>query len=137
MSNGPYRIERYLPGKEIALARNPAWNPATDQFAPYLDGVHIRQGVGERESFELVDRGHADMLWDIPALTSRLPAMLSADDPRLEVFPAGLLSPYLVFNMLSPNAGRATGNLAVRRAVSTALDRTAVSRVWGARSSTT
>jgi peptide/nickel transport system substrate-binding protein len=131
-SNGPYRVEKHLPGKEILLGRNPAWDPATDDVrAAHVDGVSVRMGTCEAESFRLVDRGDADMLWDIQPMTAELPRLLATADPRLEIHPAGLLSPYLVVNMLSPNANRATGELRVRQAVSAALDRGAVSRVWG------
>src|SRR5262245_42780419 len=30
ISNGPYRIAKYVPNHEYRLERNPAWNPATD-----------------------------------------------------------------------------------------------------------
>ena len=131
-SNGPYRVENYLPGKEILLRRNPAWDPATDEVrAAHVDGISVHIGLSESESFRLVDRGTVDMLWDIQPMTVELPRLLAAADPRLEIHPAGLFSPYLVVNMLSPNEDRATGRLGVRRAVSAALDRGAVSRVWG------
>ncbi|TCO59634.1 ABC transporter substrate-binding protein [Actinocrispum wychmicini] len=129
-SNGPYRVENHLPGKEILLGRNPAWDPATDDVrAANIDGVSVRIGLSERDAFDLVDRGDADMLWDIQPITAELPRLLA--DPRLEIHPAGLLSPYLVVNMLSPNENRATGKLGVRQAVSAGLDRAAVSEVWG------
>lgn len=131
-SNGPYRVIKHLPGQEILLSRNPAWDPATDDVrAAYLDAVHVRQGLAEDEAFRLVSDGAADMLWDIQPLTSELPALLSAADRRLEIAPAGLLSPYLAVNMLSPNEDHAAANLCVRQAISAALDRAAVSRVWG------
>ncbi|MBM7774166.1 peptide/nickel transport system substrate-binding protein [Actinokineospora baliensis] len=129
-SNGPYRVETYVPGKEIQLRRNPAWDPATDPVrAAYLDGISVRMGVSEEESFRLVDSGEVDMLWDIQPMTVELPRLFG--DPRLEIHPAGLFSPYLAVNMLSPNENRATSKVGVRRAVSAALDREAVSRVWG------
>ncbi|GLZ42307.1 ABC transporter substrate-binding protein [Actinokineospora sp. NBRC 105648] len=131
-SNGPYRVENYLPGKEILLGRNPAWDPATDDVrAAHIDGVAVRMGVSEADAFRLVDSGEVDMLWDIQPMTAELPRLLAAADPRLEIHPAGLFSPYLVVNLRSPNEGGATSRLGVRRAVSVALDRSAVSRVWG------
>jgi peptide/nickel transport system substrate-binding protein len=131
-SNGPYRVVNYLPGKEILLGRNPAWDPATDDVrAAHVDGISVHMGVSELDSFRLVDRGEVDMLWDIQPVTAELPRLLATADPRLEIHPAGLFSPYLVVNMLSPNESRAAGRLGVRRAVSAALDRGAVSAVWG------
>ncbi|WP_035302911.1 ABC transporter substrate-binding protein [Actinokineospora inagensis] len=129
-SNGPYRVENYVSGKEILLGRNPAWDTHSDPVrAAYIDQVSVRVGVDEAESFRLVDTGEVDMLWDIQPMTAELPRLFG--DPRLEIHPAGLFSPYLAVNMLSPNAERATSKVAVRQAVSAALDRSAVSRVWG------
>jgi peptide/nickel transport system substrate-binding protein len=132
MAVGPYRITSYLPGRELVLDRNQAWQQDTDDVrAAYLDGVRVRQGVPEDEAHELVAAGAADMLWDIQPLTERLPDLLAAEDPRLEVCPAGLLSPYLAFNFLSPNGSHATSKLGVRQAVQFAIDKRSVSQVWG------
>ncbi|MEV1114912.1 ABC transporter substrate-binding protein [Actinosynnema sp. NPDC049800] len=132
ISNGPYRITAYRPGERIELRRNPAWDAATDDLrAAHLDGIEIRQGLDERESHDLVARGEADMLWDVQPLTEELPALLAADDPRLEVCPAGLLSPYVVVNFASTAEGGATGKQAVRTALQYAVDKASVSQVWG------
>ncbi|SES41700.1 ABC transporter substrate-binding protein [Actinokineospora terrae] len=129
-SSGPYLVREYVPGKQLVLGRNPAWDPATDPVrAAHLDEVSVRMGVAEAEAFRLVDTGEVDMLWDIQPVTAELPRLFG--DPRLEIHPAGLFSPYLAVNMLSPNENRATSKVQVRRAVSAALDRSAVSRVWG------
>ena len=132
ISNGPYQITRYVPGSEIVLERNPAWEPKTDDVRrAYVDRIHVRQGASEEEAYHSVASGTADMLWDIQPLTEKLPDLLQSNDPRLEVYPAGLFSPYLVFNFLSPNAGCATTKRKVRMAIQYAVDKTAVSRVWG------
>jgi peptide/nickel transport system substrate-binding protein len=132
ISNGPYQITHYVPGSEIVLERNPAWEPKTDDVRrAYVDSIHVRQGVNEEQAYHLVASGAADMLWDIQPLTEKLPDLLRSDDPRLEVCLAGLLSPYLVFNFLSPNSDHATRKRKVRMAIQHAVDKTAVSRVWG------
>lgn len=132
MSNGPYQVTRYTPRARIVLDRNPAWDPASDDIrAAHIDGMDIRQGVPEAEAHDLVAAGKADMLWDIQPLTERLPDLLATGDPRLEVYPAGLFSPYLAINFFSPNAGGATRVRAVRTALQYAVDKAAVARVWG------
>ncbi|MFG1854026.1 ABC transporter substrate-binding protein [Actinomadura geliboluensis] len=132
MSNGPYRVTRYVPERRIVLERNPSWDPATDDLrAAHIDGVDVRQGVAEEEAHRLVADGEADMLWDIQPLTERLPELLASSDPRLEVYPAGLFSPYLVVNFASSNEGGALGSRLVREALQYAVDKEAVSRVWG------
>lgn len=132
ISNGPYQISRYVPGERIVLDRNPAWEPATDSLrAAHVDRIAVREGVPEREAYDLVAAGTADMLWDIQPVTEKLPELFGAQDSRLEVYPAGLISPYLVINLASPNNGNATGRHAVRVALQYAVDKAAVSAVWG------
>lgn len=131
-SIGPYRITRYEPDRRITLARSRTWDPATDPVrAAYVDGIDIRQGLDEKTCHDMVIAGEADMMWDIQPLTERLPDLFATGDPRLEVCPAGLLSPYLVINMLSPNQDGALARREVREALQYAIDKTAVSEVWG------
>jgi peptide/nickel transport system substrate-binding protein len=131
-SNGPYKLSQYLPGDRIVLERNQAWEPASDGLrAAYVDRIVIREGLSEREAHELVATGAADMLWDVQPLTEKLPELQGSNDPRFEVYPAGLLSPYLVINLRSPACDHATGKLRVRQALQYAVDKAAVSQVWG------
>jgi peptide/nickel transport system substrate-binding protein len=132
LSCGPYRLTEHVPGARIVLERNPAWDPASDPLrAAHVDRIVVREGLTERAAHDLVVRGDAELLWDTQPVTAALPGLLADRDPRLEVHPAGLLSPYLVINFRSPAAGHATGKLAVRRALQYAVDKAAVSRVWG------
>lgn len=132
ISNGPYRLIDYRPGAWIRLARNPAWVPATDEARrAQVDLIEVREGVAEDEACDQVMSGAADMLWDTQPPTHRLSQLFSTNDPRLRVCLAGLLSPYIVINFLSPNAGGAAGNLKVRRALQYGVDKQAISRIWG------
>lgn len=127
-SNGPYRVVRHVPGDSIVLERNSAWNPASDELrSAHVDRIVVRQGLSERRAHDLVAAGEADMLWDIQPLTEELPTLLETGDSRLEVYPAGLLSPYIVVNFASP----AVADRDVRIALHYAVDKAAVSRVWG------
>ncbi|MEU4636537.1 ABC transporter substrate-binding protein [Micromonospora chalcea] len=133
-SIGPYRITAYEPDRLITLERSRTWDPATDPVrAAHVDRIEVRQGLDEKTCHDMVILGDADMLWDIQPLTERLPEMFAAGDPRLEVCPAGLFSPYLVINVLSPNEGGALGRREVREALQYAIDKTAVAEVWGGR----
>jgi peptide/nickel transport system substrate-binding protein len=126
--NGPYLLTRYVPGEEIVLERNPAWDPASDDLrAAHLDGMVVREAVSERDAHDMVAAGRAGMLWDIQPLTEELPELLDTLDPRLEVCPAGLFSPYLVVNF----ARSVMAERKVRLALQYAVDKAAVSRVWG------
>ncbi|HEV2887072.1 MAG TPA: ABC transporter substrate-binding protein [Jatrophihabitans sp.] len=132
ISNGPYRIAEYRPNARIRLERNTAWAPETDEArAAYVDAIDVSEGLTEDEAYQQVMAGTADLLWDTQPPTERLPELFGTEDPRLEIYLAGLLSPYLVINFLSPNAGGATGNDKVRRALQYAVDKQAVARIWG------
>ncbi|PXX70588.1 peptide/nickel transport system substrate-binding protein [Nocardia tenerifensis] len=127
-SNGPYRVVNYVPGERILLERNPAWEPRSDRLrAAYVDAIDIREGLSERAAHDMVATGAADMLWDIQPLTEELPDLLETRDPRLEVYPAGLFSPYILINFASP----VMASREVRVALQYAVDKAAVSRVWG------
>ncbi|WP_067499264.1 ABC transporter substrate-binding protein [Actinoplanes sp. TFC3] len=132
ISCGPYRIAGYTPGETIALTRSAAWTPASDDIrAAYVDEILVHEGLGEDKCYAMVMAGEADMLWDIQPPTERLDELFATGDTRLEVYPAGLLSPYLVINMWSGTAGHALAKPEVRRALQYAVDKAEVSRVWG------
>jgi peptide/nickel transport system substrate-binding protein len=132
IASGPYRIAEYRPGVRIRLERNGAWEATADPVrGAYVDGIDVREGITEHEAFALVMSDEADMLWDIQPPTDRLPELFATEDPRLRVCLAGLLCPYIVINFLSPNERAATSRLSVRRALQYAVDKQAVSRIWG------
>ena len=46
LATGPYMFDKYTPGTELELKRNPNWDPATDPARHnYLDGFHFKLGV--------------------------------------------------------------------------------------------
>jgi peptide/nickel transport system substrate-binding protein len=132
ISCGPYRIVEYRPGAAIRLERNPQWAPASDRVrGAHVDAIDVREGVAEDDAYAQVMSGAADMLWDTQPPTHRLPDLFATDDPRLRTCLAGLLSPYVVINVLSPNADAATSRLGVRMALQYAVDKRAISEIWG------
>jgi ABC-type transport system substrate-binding protein len=132
ISDGPYRITKYDPGKEIDLARNPAWDPSTDPLRKaYVNQIKVVEGLDPNASYEQIAAGTADMDWDNPPPTAQLAQMVASHDPRLEVGPPGSLNPYIVFNLQSPNENGALKKLAVRQAIEYAVDKVAVEQVYG------
>ncbi|MDN5857688.1 MAG: ABC transporter substrate-binding protein [Pseudonocardia sp.] len=130
LSNGPYMLAKYDPGSEILLERNPAWDPQTDDVRKaYLDAIHVQEGLTQQSAFQQVSAGTADVLWDVPPPTAQLPTLY--DDDRLELISNGTFNAYVVFNMVSPNAGGATGNLKVRQAINYAVDKQAIIQIYG------
>lgn len=130
LSNGPYEVAKYDPGKEILLKRNSAWDSATDDVRKaYLDEIHVQEGLTQQSAFQQVSAGTADLLWDTPPPTAKLPTLY--DDERLELVPNGLFNKYVVFNMVSPNENGATGKLKVRQAINYAVNKKAIIQVYG------
>lgn len=130
LSNGPYAVTQYDPGNEILLERNPAWNPDTDEVREaYLDEIHVQEGLTQQSAFQQVSAGTADMLWDTPPPTAKLPTLYG--DPRLELVPNGLFNKYIVFNMVSPNEDSATSKLPVRQAINYAVNKQAFIQIYG------
>ncbi|WP_158226842.1 ABC transporter substrate-binding protein [Amycolatopsis vastitatis] len=132
ISDGPYRISSYTPGAEIVFTRNPAWDASADPVRrAHVDGIHVRLGVDRQEVVTLIDTGQADATWDVPVPPDRLAPLLANDDPRLRHADVGMMEPYLVINMLSPNENHATANLLVRQALQYGIDKAAAADIAG------
>jgi oligopeptide transport system substrate-binding protein len=57
--NGPFRIERLVPSRELALAKNPKfWNSENIELA----GIHISLVADEMTAFHMFERGELDWL---------------------------------------------------------------------------
>jgi ABC-type transport system substrate-binding protein len=135
ISNGPYRITRYEPSREISLARNPAWNPATDPLRrAYVDSIHVVMGLSAQSVQQQLEAGTADLSWDQTPPTADLGRLISAQDPNLVIGPDGdnyVVITYLAVNLLGENAGGALRKLAVRQALTYAIDRAALTQISG------
>jgi ABC-type transport system substrate-binding protein len=132
ISDGPYQIVRYQPGREIDLDRNPAWQQAGDPVRhQYLDHIQITEGQDEGPVQQQIQAGTADMEWDTTVPTADVPGLQSSEDARLGVYPAFDTNPYLVFNLQSPSDNGALKNVKVRQALEYAIDKTAIDQVYG------
>jgi peptide/nickel transport system substrate-binding protein len=124
-ASGPYRLERYVPGRRIELVRNENWDPRTDPLrSAWVDKVSVTIGGSEAEIQEAIESGGADLNLDaVPPPVGDLQRLF--DDPtmarRLAVETTGCVH-YLTLQM---DAGP-TRELAVRQAVNYAIDRQAV-----------
>lgn len=119
-STGPYRVTRYVAGRELVLEPNPVWRQETDPIRrQYPDRIEVGLG-GPADPVELarqIDTGAIDLAWNAPVPQ---PHGLRPAEPD-----TGLgfrLDPCLVFNLLRS----APRDEAVRRAISHAIDRSAV-----------
>ncbi|MFE9099306.1 ABC transporter substrate-binding protein [Actinomadura geliboluensis] len=131
VSDGPYQITSYTPGKRYVLERNRTWRAASDPIrAQHPDRIEITLGHDSPEEVQrLLENGDADLSWDQPVPSAAIPRL--REDARFAVMEGSALSPYLVFNTLSPNNGGALGKVEVRRAISYAVDKAAVVRIHG------
>jgi peptide/nickel transport system substrate-binding protein len=137
ISDGPYQITSYVPGKSITLSRNPAWKQSSDPLRhQYVSKITVTMGAGSSQT-EISDfqAGTADLgLADLPVPPTDIPGMLASHDQRLHIWPNSALNPYLWFNLRSPDSGGAMGKLLVRQAVEYGLDKTDLQKVLGGRS---
>ncbi|GLZ09010.1 ABC transporter substrate-binding protein [Actinomadura sp. NBRC 104412] len=133
ISNGPYQITEYRPGGSYVLSRNPVWRRDTDPLrAGHVDRIQITLGQDSPQAVQQqLETGTADLSWDQPVPTSAMPRLRRDRDPRFAIRRTPSNSPYLVFNIRSPNNGGALGKRAVRQALQYAVDRTALIKLVG------
>jgi ABC-type transport system substrate-binding protein len=134
ISDGPYKIVKYVPTKEFQLQRNPAWDPKTDKLRKaYVDRITITEGLTADNVQQQLEAGTAEMEWDATPPAQDLPRLISSNDRRLLIAPAGpyyvALNVYLALNQY---AGPMKNKL-VRQAVNYAVDKIAVAQIYGGR----
>ncbi|WP_282692351.1 ABC transporter substrate-binding protein [Streptomyces sp. CC208A] len=126
-SSGPYKIETYSRGKQIVLARNTHWDPATDQVRKaYPDRIVVTMGLkGGQVDDRLIASSGADAS-AVPWASLRpesTPKVLTKPDVKARL----LAESSSCTDMLQMHTGRAPfDNVKVRQAVQHALDREAV-----------
>jgi peptide/nickel transport system substrate-binding protein len=139
LSDGPYKITSYLPGKSISMARNTAWKQSTDTLRhQYVSNVQVTLGVTSAQT-QLTDMeaGSQDLPMDTSINPPSLPGLEAAKKPNFSINAWTDVFPYVVFNLRSPNSGGAMGNLKVRQAIEYGIDKSAVQKVYGGPTVTT
>ncbi|HVV29737.1 MAG TPA: ABC transporter substrate-binding protein [Mycobacteriales bacterium] len=131
ISDGPYQITSYTADRSLTLQRNPVWEASTDSLrAAYVNEIDITMGASQEGIQQQIEAGTADVaLGNEPVPTAALPGLIRSGDPQLHLNPTGGNNPYLVFNLLSPNA--AVGNVKVRQALNYAVDKSAIVQLLG------
>ena len=139
LSDGPYKITSYLPGKSISMARNSAWKQSTDTIRhQYVSNVQVTLGVTSAQT-QLTDMqaGSQDLPMDTSINPPSLPSLEAAKKPNFSINAWTDIFPYVVFNLRSPNSGGAMGNVKVRQAIEYGIDKSAVQKVYGGPTVTT
>jgi peptide/nickel transport system substrate-binding protein len=134
LSDGPYQISSYIPGKSITLVRNTAWKQSTDSLRhDYENEIVDTLGVTSAET-QLSDlqAGTQDVIdSDTPINPSSIPSLVASKVSNFVIWPDSDLYPYTVFNLRSPDASGAAGKLLVRQAIEYGLDKSAAVKAIG------
>ncbi len=134
ISDGPYQISSYIPGKSITLVRNPAWKQSTDPLRhDYVSQIVDTLGVSSAET-QLSDlqAGTQDVIdSDTPLNPSSIPSLIASNPPNFHIWHYSTTFPYIVFNLRSPDAGGAVQKLLVRQAIEYGVDKVAAVKAIG------
>ena len=132
ISDGPYQITKYVPGKEFQLDRNPAWDQKTDSLRhAYVDHMKVTEGLTQDSVQQQIEAGTGDMDWDVTPPAQNIPGLIASKDQRLVIGPSGpyyvALNTYMVMNEY---AGPMKNKL-VRQAAEYALNKNAIVQIFG------
>jgi ABC-type transport system substrate-binding protein len=135
LSNGPYRIARYIQNREMLLERNPAWDARTDPIRPaYVDQIRLRLGLDAQLKQLQIEAGTADLNFDEEVPLAERASLLDIGDPTAWTSPPGdnfATFIFLAVNHVGPNNREALKQLKVRRAIALAVDKAAVGQLYG------
>lgn len=134
LSDGPYRMARYVQNREMVLERNPTWDADSDPVrSAWVDRIHVRLGIDEQLQQLQIEAGTADLGTET-VRSADLGPLLAIDDPTVWLSPTGEAYgqyDYVMFNHVGPNNGGALKRLEVRRAIARAIDRPAIVQLFG------
>jgi peptide/nickel transport system substrate-binding protein len=134
ISDGPYQINSYVPGKSITMVRDPAWKQSTDTLRhDYVNKVVDTLGVTSAETqLSDLEAGTQDIIdSDTPINPASIPSLIASKKSNFQIWGESNTFPYIVFNPRSPDAKGAAGNLLVRQAVEYGLDKSAAVKAIG------
>jgi len=131
MSDGPFELKSYTPGKQVVWVRNPAWKQSTDAVRhQYAAKIVVTLGVTDATTqVDEIKAGTQDLQMDTPFPPQLISSYLS--NPDFKVWGWSNTNPYVVFNLQSPDAGGAMGKLPVRQAMEFAMNKSAIQKLFG------
>jgi peptide/nickel transport system substrate-binding protein len=136
-SDGPYQIVQYIPKKTIKFTRNPQWKASTDPLRKaYVDTINVDETGNQTTIYQQMGTGSPSLGMAFDALvpsadTTNLVNQVKASNPNVNLGSTFSTNPYLLFNTVSPNNGKALSKVAVRQALSYAIDRKQLIRSLG------
>lgn len=134
ISDGPYKVDKYVATKSITFSRNPAWTAASDPVRKaYVDKIVVNETSTQDSVQQQLQTGtpSADMEFDAFPPPNQIPALIAKKDPLLNLGETASTNPYVLFNTVSPNNKKALGNVKVRQALSYAINRSNIIQVLG------
>ena len=133
MSDGPYQISSVVPGKSLVMTDNPAWKQSADPLRhQYLKKITLTIGVSSAQTQLADEKANTyDLVQDVGFEPTAIPQMLASKDPKFHIWPWSDTVPYLVFNLRSPDAKGAMGNVKVRQAFEYGINKVAVQKAYG------
>jgi peptide/nickel transport system substrate-binding protein len=133
LSDGPYQIASYVPGKSIVMTRNPAWHQSTDPVRhQYVSKIVVTMGTASAQTaLAAMQANTEDLALDLPMAATSIPALEASHDQRLHIWPGSNTYYYTAFNLRSPDADHAMSKLAVRQAIEYAMNKADLQRVLG------
>jgi ABC-type transport system substrate-binding protein len=144
-SDGSYEVKNYTPGSKIDLVPNPYWGAAsgTDTTsttwssdpvaARYSAEITVDETLSASAAAAEVQQeivaGTLDFEWNTVVPPSELPGLANYTNPEFGAFPTpGITNPYLVFNL---QASSPLQNVKVRQALEYAVDKVALTKIYG------
>jgi peptide/nickel transport system substrate-binding protein len=130
IADGPYQIQSYTPARSIVFVRNPAWKASSDPIRKaYVDKIVVSE-TGNQASIQQqlqTNTAAASMEFDAAPPVGALPGLVnqmkSGLNQNFNLGPTFSTNPYFVFNTVSPNNNKALSKVAVRQALSYAINR--------------
>lgn len=131
ISDGPYKLSSYTPGKQVVWVRNSAWKQSTDTIRhQYVDKIVDTLGVSDATTqVDEIKAGTQDLQQDVVFPPQLIASYLH--NPDFKVWGQSDTNPYIVFNLQSPDANHAMGKLAVRQAAEFTVNKAAIQKLFG------
>jgi len=129
IADGPYQVSSYVPAKSITFTRDPAWQQSSDPIRhAYVDRINVTETGNQTTNQTILQTNSASAgaEWDSFVPVAAVPGMVAQMQHGSKDFNLGpqfSTNPYIVFNTVSPNNNGALGKVAVRQAISYAIDR--------------
>lgn len=131
IADGPYQVQSYTPTRKIVYVRNPAWKASSDPIRrAYVSKIVVTE-TGNQTAIQQqlqTNSAAASMEFDafppVDATPGLVQQMQQGLNHNFNLGPTYATNPFLWFNQVSPNNGGALGKVAVRQALSYAINRT-------------